>query len=141
MLWECEEQDIKPRFFLHDNDASFSEDFDLLLKNSGVEPVKTPFHAPNANSVAERYILSARSKDLNHIIFFDLDQLQRTLDKYQEFFNKHRPHQGIGNTIPYEFDVEVKSAKAKVVGRMNLSQIHRKEFLGGLLKSYYRKVA
>ena len=49
MLWECEEQDIKPRFFLHDNDACFCEDFDLLLKNSDVEPVKTPLHAPNAN--------------------------------------------------------------------------------------------
>ena len=81
---------------------------------------------------------SARTECLNHLLIFGLERLQRTLNKYQEFFNQHRPHQGIGNQIPYEFDVEAKNAKAKVI---NLSQIHCKEFLGGLLKSYYRMVA
>ncbi|MFB0554756.1 MAG: hypothetical protein ACETWQ_15745 [Phycisphaerae bacterium] len=37
--------------------------------------------------------------------------------------------------------LENKILKSKFAGETHVSQIHRKEFLGGLLKSYYRKVA
>ncbi len=49
--------------------------------------------------------------------------------------------QGIDNKIPSEYNSKVEIAKLKIAGETHVSQIHRKEFLGGLLKSYYRKVA
>ena len=42
--------------------------------------------------------------------------------------------------IPSEYNSKVEIAKLKIAGETHVSQIHRKEFLGGLLKSYYRKV-
>jgi len=49
--------------------------------------------------------------------------------------------QGIDNKIPSEYNSKVEIAKLKIAGEAHVLQIHRKEFLGGLLKSYYRKVA
>jgi hypothetical protein len=56
VLWECEERGIQPRFLLHDRDQCFSGGFDAVLTHAGVEPVKTPYHAPNADAFAERWI-------------------------------------------------------------------------------------
>mgnify|MGYP001820381222 CR=1 FL=1 len=49
VLWECEEQHIKPRFLLRDNDVLYPKQMDAILKSSGVDTVKTPFQAPNTN--------------------------------------------------------------------------------------------
>lgn len=49
MMWECDEQGIQPQCFLHDNDSCFSKAFDSLLGDLGMEVIKTPFKAPNAN--------------------------------------------------------------------------------------------
>jgi len=52
VLWECEDLGIRPRFLLHDRDKCFCGDFDGILRSAGVEPLKAPYHAPNANSFA-----------------------------------------------------------------------------------------
>jgi putative transposase len=49
VLWECEDKGIKPRFFLRDNDQLYPDEMDAILKSSGVDTIKTPFQAPNAN--------------------------------------------------------------------------------------------
>ena len=142
VLWECDEYGVKPRFFLHDNDRCYSEGFDILLKNTGLEPVRTPYEAPNANAVAERWIRSLREECLNHLIIFGLDRLQYVLDKYKDFFNQHRPHQGIGNCIPEQVGHPM-GDKAQDVdsNSVHTGDIRCHEFLGGLLKSYIRRAA
>ena len=142
VLWECEEQGIKPRFFLRDNDGCYSQDFDALLKAAGIEKVKTPFKAPNANSFAERWVLSLRVEALNHLILFGLAHLQHVLDEYRLFFNRHRPHQGINNTIPEQFTTEATDKPPKTVDPQKpAGEVECQHFLGGLLKSYSRKAA
>jgi len=142
VLWECQDRGIKTRFFLHDNDACYSEGFDGLLKSAGLKPVKTPYQAPNANAFAERWIRSLREECLNHLIIFGLDRLQYVLDKYKDFFNQHRPHQGIGNCIPEQLGQQM-GDKAQDVGSnsVHTSDIRCHEFLVGLLKSYIRRAA
>jgi len=142
VLWECDEYGIEPRFFLHDNDRCYSEGFDIMLKNTGLEPVRTPYEAPNANAFAERWIRSLREECLNHLIIFGLDRLQYVLDKYKDFFNQHRPHQGIGNCIPEQLGQQT-GGKAQNVDRNSVyaGDIRCHEFLGGLLKSYVRRAA
>ena len=75
---------------------------DTIL-GSSVDIVKIPFRAPNANSHAERYVLSCREECLNHLVLFGLNRLQYVVDCYTSFYNQHRPHQGIGNRIPAEY--------------------------------------
>lgn len=142
VLWECEDHGIEPRFFLHDRDTCYSEGFDQLLKNVNIEPIKTPYQAPNANSYAERWIRSLREECFNHLIIFGLSRLQYVLDEYKQFFNQHRPHQSIGNCVPAESyhrtNVESSPANKELV---RLRDIQCQQFLGGLLKSYSRKAA
>ncbi len=136
VLWECEDQGIEPRFFLRDNDQLYPEDMKGILSSSGIDTVKTPFRAPNANAHAERYVLSCKNECLNHLLIFGLSRLQHVVDCYTSFFNEHRPHQGIDNTIPNEYNEPNK----RQGGRMPLKarNVTRKDFLGGLLKSYRR---
>gem|GEM_PF-3247055 len=44
-----------------------------------MEVVKTPFHAPNANAYAERWVLSAKAECLSHFVLFGLENLHRTI--------------------------------------------------------------
>lgn len=142
VLWECEELGIEPRFFLHDNDRCFSDDFDTSLKNTGMEPINTPYEAPNANAFSERWIRGLREECLNHLIILGLDRLQYVLDEFKDFFNQHRPHQRIGNIIPNHLEqkgndtIPVSNDK-----HLQPSDIQCQQFPGGLLKSYFRKAA
>lgn len=142
VLWECEDHRIEPRFFLHDRDTCYSEGFDELLKNVNIEPVKTPYQAPNANACAERWVHSLRQECLNHLIIFGLSRLQYVLDEYKRFFNYHRPHRSIGNCIPGQLEqrtnVELSDSNKE---RSKPTDIQCQQFLGGLLKSYYRRAA
>ena len=116
-MWECEDQGIEPRFFLRDNDQLYPDDMDVVL-GSSVDIVKIPFKAPNANAYAERYVLICRRDCLNHLLIFGLDRLQYVLDCYVSYFNEHRPHQGIGNIIPDEYNLPAKRQGGRV--RVNL---------------------
>ena len=52
----------------------------------------------------------------------------------------HRPHQGIDNQVPDNIGNErLPIANLHGGGNHNLHNIRCEEFLGGLLKSYYRK--
>ena len=61
------------------------------------------------------------------------------VDCYTAFYNERRPHQGIGNNIPEEY----KRTGKRQGGTMPIEAKHviRKDFLGGLLKSYSRRAA
>jgi putative transposase len=137
VLWNCEEQGVKPRFFLRDNDMLYPEGMKAILKASGVETIKTPFGAPNANAYAERYVLSCKKECLNHLLIFGLNRMQHVVDCYTEYFNEHRPHQGIGNRIPAGYNKSMKS-RFNFMTKLNAKNIICYDFLGGLLKSYKR---
>jgi len=137
VLWECDDQNINPRFFLRDNDMLYPKAMDLLLKSSGISTVRTPYQAPNANSHSERYVLSCKKECLNHLLIFGLNRLQRVIDCYTLYFNEHRPHQGIGNKIPAEYNKH-KWQGSRRLPNIKLENVTRKEFLGGFLKSYQR---
>jgi hypothetical protein len=97
--------------------------------------VPTPYHAPDANSFAERWIRSAREECLNHLILFGLKSLQRVVRTYRAFHNDHRPHQGIDNRVPRAVRTgePVPEAISGPIGKVQCE-----ESLGGLLKSYRR---
>lgn len=136
VLWECDDLGIRPRFLIHDRDGCFSREFDTVLKHCGIEAVKTPFRAPNANAYIERWIRSIREECLGHLVLFGLNSLRRVIRQYKGFFNERRPHQGIGNRVPAAVDDEPPADVGEQEER--LSAVHCDEYLGGLLKSYRR---
>lgn len=139
LLMACEEAGVQPRFMLHDRDGLFIHSFDQTLKAAGVEVVKTPFRAPNANSHAERWVLSARGECLDHLVLFGLENLRRTVSCYRAFHNHLRPHQGLGQAIPAHVNSDSITATGKPP--MEPSNIVCTSLCGGLLKSYSRQAA
>jgi len=134
VLWECEERGVVPRFFIHDRDGCFAPEFDAVLERAGVEPIKTPFKAPNANAYAERWVRSVREECLNYLVLFGLNSLRRVIRQYRRFFNEQRPHQGIGNRVPAAGPL----IYPDVAGTAPIGPVCCDEYIGGLLRSYRR---
>ncbi|MFC1805913.1 integrase core domain-containing protein [Planctomycetota bacterium] len=121
-----------------DRDKCFCSDFDAVLRSANVDPIPTPYRAPNANALAERWIRSARQECLNRLILFGIKSLRRVVRGFQRSHNEHRPHQGIGDRIPARVrSGEVIPERTDSPAR----KVECEDLLGGLLRSYHRTAA
>ncbi|MHC4265696.1 MAG: integrase core domain-containing protein [Planctomycetota bacterium] len=94
---------------------------------------------PNTNAHAERFVLSVKNECLNHLLIFGLNRSQHVLDCYACYFNEHRSNQGICNKIPAKYNKTSKKWQGSYkFSNVSLKNVVRKDFLGGLLKSYQR---
>jgi len=73
--------DARPRFPLRDNDGKYGPEFDRVATASGIRILRTPVRAPRTNAVCERF-------------------LESVLREYASYFNRARPHQGLGQALP-----------------------------------------
>jgi putative transposase len=99
-LREATSDGQRPRFVLRDNDSKYGNAFDAMARATGIEILRTPIKAPTANAVVERYIGSVRRECLDHMLIFGERQLYRVIKAYVDYFNRFRPHQGIGQNVP-----------------------------------------
>jgi putative transposase len=89
-----------PKYLIRDNDSKFGSLFARVATTSAIEILKTPYHAPRANAICERFLRSVRQECLDHLLILHERQLQRVLNAYVMYFNHARPHQGIQQQIP-----------------------------------------
>src|SRR5260221_12825254 len=89
-----------PKYLIRDNDGKFGVGFARLATTSRIEMLTTPYHAPRANAICERFLGSVRRECLDHLLILHEKQLQRILNAYVLYFNHARPHQGIRQQIP-----------------------------------------
>jgi putative transposase len=80
--------------------ASTGSCFTRVATTSAIEILKTPYYAPRANAICERFMRSVRQECLDHLLILHEKQLQRVLHRYVLYFNQARPHQGIQQQIP-----------------------------------------
>lgn len=119
------------RFIIHDRDSSFLP-FDHIIKTDSIKVVKTPPHAPMCNAYAERFVREAR-ETLNNIIPLGQGHFSHVLRCIEKHHNFQRPHQGIDNLVPLEFNYPQEPA--------TIENIYCESMLGGLLNHYYVKKA
>jgi transposase InsO family protein len=91
---------VTPRFLIRDNDSKFGAQFARVAATTHIEIVRTPFRAPRANAMAERFLGSVRRECLDHLLILSERHLYRVLSAYCRYFNAARPHQGIGQALP-----------------------------------------
>ena len=70
-----------------------------MAAGTGIEILRTPIRAPNANAVCERFLRSVRAECLDHVLLRGGDHLGSILRCYGAYFNDARPHQGIAQKI------------------------------------------
>ena len=55
----------RPRYLIRDNDKKYGKQFQKVARSSSIKELRTPFEAPRANSICERFIGSLRRECLN----------------------------------------------------------------------------
>jgi transposase InsO family protein len=92
-----------PNYLIRDRDNKFESCFARVSATSGIKILTTPYHAPRANAICERFLGSVRRECLDHLFILQEKQLHRVLHAYVHYFNRARPHQGIKQQIPERY--------------------------------------
>jgi transposase InsO family protein len=120
-----------PKYLIRDNDRKFGPRFARVAVTSGIEMLKTPYHAPRANAICERFLGSVRRECLDHLLILHEKQLHRVLHAYATYFNRARPHQGIQQQVPGGDGITIASD-------LRSDRILSVPVLGGLHHAYRR---
>ncbi|WP_119072084.1 integrase core domain-containing protein [Aggregatilinea lenta] len=130
VMWELEDHEPGIRFLIRDNDKKFTTAFDTVFRSQEIDVIPTPYHTPNANAFAERWIRSAREECLDKLLIINQAHLRRVMRDYIAFFNTARPHQGLDQRIP-----------VPKMTHGNTGPVRCRAVLGGIIHDYYRDTA
>jgi putative transposase len=119
------------RYLLHDRDTKFTQAFDGLLKDSGVEAVVLPPRSPNLNAHCERFVRSIKEEALKQMVMLGERSLSYAIQQYLVHYHTERNHQGLDNQL---------IVRGRTIG-CQTGPVVRRERLGGLLRYYHREVA
>jgi transposase InsO family protein len=70
------------RYLIHDRDTKFTQAFETLLTDSGVEPVLLLPRSPNLNAYCKRFVRSIKDEALNQMIILGERALYHAIQQY-----------------------------------------------------------
>ena len=91
---------VHPRFLIRDRDNKYGKVFNGIVNDSGIDTLLTPYKAPQANDICERFWGSLRWECLDFYILLGERHLRRVVREYVDYYNCARPYQVIGQKIP-----------------------------------------
>jgi transposase InsO family protein len=118
------------RFLIRDRDQKFTDRFDDVFRSEGIEVVRTPCRAPQANGVAERFVRTARSECFDRLLILNQQHLERILEGFVDHYNGHRPHRALSLASPEP------RRPAAIVAASGDARILRRDRLGGVVHEY-----
>jgi putative transposase len=89
-----------PSYLIRDRDGKFGSCFARVAATSDIHMLKTPYHAPRANAICERFLGSVRRECLDHLFILQEKQLHRVLRAYVQYYNQARPQEAHQTTDP-----------------------------------------
>ena len=129
LAWKVQDGAVKAKFLLRDRDSKFTAGFDQVFRSEGVKVLRLPYRAPRANSIAERFVLTARRELLDHLLIFSARHLEAVIKEFLVHYHRARPHQGLEQRCP----APVMPAPIPLPAE---GRIVRHDRLGGLLHEY-----
>jgi putative transposase len=105
--------------------------FDAILADAGIQVILSGIQMPRMNSIVERWIQTCRHELLDRTLIWNQQHLLHTLREYEQFYNSHRPHQGIARPLqplPEPITDPAQTSQLK---------IRRRPRLAGILNEYH----
>jgi transposase InsO family protein len=120
------------RFLIRDRDSKYSATFGEVFRSAGIQIIKTPMRAPQANAIAERFVKTVRAECLDWLLILNRRHLERVLRVFIDHYNTQRPHRALELQPPQPRDPPPTGT---------IGAIKRHDRLGGLIHEYYRDAA
>jgi transposase InsO family protein len=131
LTWSLSHRPEPCRYVIRDRDQKFTDSFDEVFRSAGCEIVRTPFCAPQANGVAERFVRTVRSECLDWLLILNEQHLRQVLAVFAAHYDGHRPHRALGLKPPHPTGASVAPAIEQ-----DEIRVQRRDRLGGLLHEY-----
>jgi putative transposase len=125
---------LTAEFVYYDRDSKYGRAFDSELARHGVKGRRIAPQSPNMQAFIERWVQSIKVECLDHFLVFGEKHLNHLVAEWVRYYLRHRPHQGIGNTLLAEVPAPPEDVPKP-------SHVRSVKILGGLIKSFERKAA
>jgi transposase InsO family protein len=132
LVMDFEDAAIRARFLIRDRDGKFPGLFDAVLKDAGIEMVLSEVQMPRMNAIMERRVQTCCREVLDRTLIWNQQHLLHALREFEQFYNEHRPHQGISNARPLR-GLPPPIPAPIAATRLN---VRRRDRLGGVLHEY-----
>ena len=132
LVMDLEDADCRARYLIRDRDGKFPDLFDAVLADAGIETVLSGVRMPRMNSIMERRVQTCRRELLDRTLIWNQPHLLCALREFEQFYNGHRPHQGIANARP----LQPLPVPLAAPGQLASLDIRRRDRLGGVLHQY-----
>ena len=129
---DLEDAGSRARFLIRGRDGKFSGLFDAVVADAGIKVVLSGVQMPRMNAVMERWVQTCRHELLDRTLIWNQAHLLHALREFEQFYNSHRPHQGIANARP----LRALPSPIPEPGVATCLRIHRGDRLGGILHEY-----
>ena len=123
LTWTLAERPDSFRLLIRDRDRKFTDSFDEVFRSVGLEIVRTPFRAPQANGVAERFVRTVRAECLDRLLILNNRHLAHVLAVFVEHYHGHSASSSAGSRAA-RFDTFAGSA-GEGVGISKIRAGHR----------------
>ena len=96
-----------PKYLSSDNDPLFLyHQWQANLRILGADEIKTVPYTPLSHPFIERLIGTIRREYLDHILFWNAQDLVRKLEEFRHYYNTHRVHTSLDGNTPSEITSE-----------------------------------
>jgi len=118
-----------PTYLSSDNDPLFaSHRWQANLRVLEIDEIKTIPGVPTSHPFIERSIVLCRQEFLSRILFWNVDDLAKKLDQYQNYYNEMRAHSSLNKKTPNQ-----KAINDEIPNKMLSLRNHRwKSYCHGL---------
>jgi transposase InsO family protein len=125
-LREALPYDSLPKYLICDRDAKFGDQVMEAVAALDLNIVRTSFHSPWQNGVAERWVGSCRRDLLDHVIPLNERHLKRLLFEYIRYYHQDRSHLALEKDTPEKRPAASVKSTSLIVSSPRLGGLHHR---------------